>query len=213
MSYKKQLSSETAVVFESSKAFDSPYFHYRVESFFAPEVAAELLQWLNQTEMYRTVEGGFYKQTMFPIMSATLPSHLQYVFDQNNRSLIKQHAEQMFETEFEDQFMVTTHRLTNGEQTFIHNDYLDDPRNMKYGFTHRLIVYLNEHWDQQDGGTLGIYASEDTADLVYEYEPTHNTAVGLAFSPNSYHDVKKVTGGDRYTINFSFLSKQPNYKI
>ncbi|WP_340027402.1 2OG-Fe(II) oxygenase [Paenibacillus sp. FSL H7-0940] len=203
---------ENPVISQKFVTLEQPYFHFKVEQFFDSKVAGHLLSWLQDTNLYRTVEGGFYKQTMFPITTDRLPEDLQNLFDEKNRNQIQKKAEQYFETMFHDSFLITAHRLLPTEKTLIHNDYLADPYHMKYGFTHRIIVYINDQWKREDGGVLGVYASDQSSDLVHTYEPIHNSAIGLAFSPNSYHDVSEVVGGERYTINFTFLSKSPNFK-
>lgn len=94
--------------------------------------------------MFRSVDGGFYKQTVFPIMDNNLPKELKYLFNEENRDLIRTYAEQIFETPMNSDFVVTSHRLLPSEQIQIHNDYVKDPYSIKYGFTNRIIVYIND---------------------------------------------------------------------
>lgn len=194
------------IEFSGVNKFNTPYRYFCVNKFFNPKFSEELLGFLEGTTQFVSAKGDFYEQTMFPFTNQVMPTNLVDLLSIENTEIIRKNAEFAFETRFQENFIITAHRLLPGQETKIHNDYLEKPEQYKYGFTHRIIVYLNRTWSNKDGGLLGIYSTNNYDDLVTRIEPIHNTAVGLAFGPNSYHDVGKVIQGERYTVNFSFMS-------
>jgi hypothetical protein len=178
-----------------------------VKQFFDESTAELLIEWLEKTNQYVSATGDFYQQSMFPLSPNNISKELTGLFAPSTRGYIRSCAENAFETQFHDNFIVTAHRHLQGQGTLIHNDYHPDPHTLKYGFTHRIIVYLNRV-NTVDGGILGVYRSTNTEDLVTSIYPIHNTAVGLEFGPTSYHDVSPITKGERYTLNFTLLSRK-----
>ncbi|SFX76049.1 2OG-Fe(II) oxygenase superfamily [Thermoactinomyces sp. DSM 45891] len=200
------MSSAQFIEFNEVRKYLYPYPFFRCNEFFNQKTSNMLIDFLENNPYFVGTKGDFYEQTMFPLTEKILSDELIPILDNENRKIILENAEEYFGVKLKKDFFATAHRLLPGQETGIHNDYLETPSNYKYGFTHRIIVYINRVWNHHNGGLLGIYSSDKSEDLVTTIEPIHNTAVGLSFSKTSFHDVSKVLDGERYTVNFSFLA-------
>lgn len=204
---------EPIVRFSHVKRFDQPYKYFHTEEVFAPEAAQALLKWIESSDKFIHKEENFYRNSWFNISSKELPDYLKDVFSLENLTEIKKNMERIFETSFLDEFLIFAQKYSPGEGTLIHTDYMEpENRNYQYFFTHRMIVYLNHGWKPKNGGLFGVFSTSNPKDIVASFEPFHNTAVGLAHGPESYHAVSAVSEEVRYAIQFSFLSKELKYE-
>ena len=85
-----------------------------------------------------------------------------------------------------------------GQRIRLHNDFIAGAE------THRLMIQLNQGWKDENGGFLLFFNSADASDLHKVFRPVHNSAVGFAISPESYHAVSTLHAGERFTLVYSF---------
>jgi Rps23 Pro-64 3,4-dihydroxylase Tpa1-like proline 4-hydroxylase len=117
---------------------------------------------------------------------------------------VRKSVEAGLNTQLSDATLVYAHCLRPGSSIGLHTD---DPANSKSsGITHRLVVHLNRHWNEDCGGQLVFFGSRDPHDVRQVFPALHNYAVAFALSDRSYHGVTEVRSGLRYTMIFS-LSK------
>jgi Rps23 Pro-64 3,4-dihydroxylase Tpa1-like proline 4-hydroxylase len=124
---------------------------------------------------------------------------------------VRKSVEAGLNTQLSGATLVYAHCLRPGSSIRLHTD---DPANPKSsGITHRLIVHLNRHWNEDCGGQLVFFGSRNPRDVRKVFPALHNYAVAFALSCRSYHGVTEVHGGPRYTMIFSFWtsdSAQPS---
>ena len=96
---------------------------------------------------------------------------------------------------------ITAHQLVPGQRIRLHNDFIPGYE------THRLLIQLNQGWDVANGGLLMFFNSADPADIHKIFLPLHNSAVVFAISASSYHAVTPLSGGERFTLVYSFYEK------
>lgn len=194
--------------YEDVNVFKEPYLHFHSPKFYNDEIFNLLEKWIKTTDIFVDIEGGFYKQSMSPISKNNTPPELHFLFTDSFRSEILKFVESYFNTSFNDAFYITIHKLIPGQFTDIHNDYHENPHSLKYGFTHRIITYIDSEWSIEDNGLLNIYSHSEPNSFVHNFHPTGNSASGLEFSQSSFHEVSPVQNKDRFTINYTFLSKK-----
>lgn len=190
-----------------------PFKHFYADNVFTEKVSYDLLNWIKDNKSFVKKNEEFYKNSWFNISPENLPEDLKDIFSKEGIKYFKSRMEQIFEVSFNEDVLVFAQKYEKGEGTLIHTDYMDPQnRNYQYLFTHRIIVYLNDGWTEKMGGTFGIFESPNPSDLVSTFVPKHNSAVGIAHGPSSYHAVSGVNEGVRYAIQFSFLSKDMKYE-
>lgn len=190
-----------------------PFKHFYVENVFTEKVSNQLFDWLKDNNSFVKKDEQFYRNSWFNITPNDLPNELKDVFSIEGLKNLKKKVEEIFEVSFNEDILVFAQKYVVGEGTLIHTDYMEPQnRNYQYFFTHRMIVYLNDGWNGEMGGEFGVFKSPNPLDIVNTYLPKHNSAVGIAHGPTSYHAVSGVTKGTRYAIQFSFLSMEMKYE-
>ncbi|MFZ3590462.1 2OG-Fe(II) oxygenase [Bacillus sp. DJP31] len=211
---KKELSEETSFL-EFSKVNKSlmPFKHFYAENVFTEKVSNNLLEWIKDNDLFVQKNEQFYRNSWFNITPENLPAELKDVFSIEGLKILKKKVEDIFEVSFLEDILVFAQKYVKGEGTLIHTDYMEPiNRDYQYFFTHRMIAYLNDGWNEEMGGTFGVFRSSNPSDIVNTFVPKHNSAVGIAHGPHSYHAVSGVTNGVRYAIQFNFLSKELKYE-
>lgn len=193
---------------EDVEVLKTPYLHLYSKEFYKPNIFRILESWIKETDIFVDLVGDFYKQSMAPLTPKNTSDELNFLFTDEFRNEMLEFAERYFGKEFNENFSITIHKLSPKEYTDIHNDYHENPHSLKYGFTHRLITYLDSNWSIEDNGFLNIYESSDPNSLVHTLYPIGNSAAGLEFNKFSYHEVTQVENKARFTINYTFLSKK-----
>ena len=93
---------------------------------------------------------------------------------------------------------IVAHKLVEGQHIGIHNDFIAGEE------THRLVVQINPHWTDENGGYLMLFNSENVEDVSKVVKPLNNTAFGFEISKRSHHAVSKIYGLSRYSIVYTF---------
>lgn len=193
--------------------FEKPYKHFSLDNPFKPQDADKILRWLETTNMFTSRKERLLRSSSFFLSAENIPSEVADFFSNQNLISLKKDIENIFNIEFKDYFTVSANKFVLGEGALIHTDYIDPESKSEIYFTHRFLLYFNRGWVETDGGSLGIFNSSDQNDLEKTINPIHNTAIGFAINPHSYHAVSAIKNGIRFTLNFSFTSKNGLHQI
>ncbi|MFC5775868.1 cyclophane-containing peptide 2OG-Fe(II) oxygenase YhhC [Ectobacillus antri] len=199
--------------FENIQRFSEPFTHFNVQEVLSHEEADRILTWLETTDMFIPRKEQFYRSSAFHLSPENTPNEVADFFSIENLSAIKVKVEDIFGVKFEDRFTISANKYLPGQGTLIHTDYVKPGFRDQFFFTHRFLLYLNRGWKEKDGGSLGIFNTPNPEDLSKVIHPIHNTGVGLAINQKSYHAVEAVHSGERYTLNFTFLSVSGEHQI
>jgi Rps23 Pro-64 3,4-dihydroxylase Tpa1-like proline 4-hydroxylase len=116
---------------------------------------------------------------------------------------LREELEKSFSTKLAQRVDLTAHKLIPGQRIRIHNDYIPGEE------SHRILIQLNRGWNEENGGILMFFASDNASDVQDAFLPTHNTSVAFEISPRSFHAVSAINSGERYTLVISFY-RDPN---
>jgi len=175
-----------------------PFPHAVTASFLDPELAAQVLEWLETEAPWKLRIKDFYEQHEFELSQETLPAHLHGLIAPE---ALAGYIESMVAPIAPGNVHLveaTAHRLSGGQTIRIHNDYIGGAE------THRLLVQLNRSWADENGGFLMLFSSSNAKDVARIIRPVHRSAVAFEVSPASYHAVSPTVRGERYTLVFSF---------
>lgn len=192
-----------AINFAGINFYQLPFPHVLVNDVFTPSIANEILEWLKKTQLWEVQDTSNNKSMAFNLESSIIPKELSRVFSGTALLKLLNKFEQVFNESFNNKMVVSAFKHKKGEGTAIHNDF-----GAEANFTHRFIIYFNDGWSEQDGGSLGLFRSENIESLVKVINPIHNTGAGLVFGPDSHHAVGAVRNGVRYSLVFSLSSKK-----
>ena len=70
-----------------------------------------------------------------------------------------------------------------------------------------MLIQLNRGWDDNQGGILMFFNSQDPADVHRVFPPVHGSVVGFGISEGSNHAVSTIHSGERFTLVFSFYGE------
>ena len=179
--------------------FDTvPFPHFSCSQVFDKGLDRELLNWFKATDLWSLTKTDFYTQYEFSLLDCTLPQQLQALASKKTIGLIIQSFKEKFDVDSLDLVGLTAHKLIDGHRMGVHNDFIGKDE------SHRLIIQLNEHWTQQNGGFLMLFGSNDPNDVAKVVQPLHNSGVGFEISPLSYHAVSTIHNFLRYTLVYTF---------
>jgi len=184
------------------EVFANP-FHYIVSpEAFDPEVDRTVLAWFESNAPWELVEADFYEQFEFSLWEAQLPTSLSFLREHAFLAAIKQRIAELFEVDLGHRVEITAHKLVPGQRIRLHNDFISGAE------THRLLIQLNRGWQDDNGGLLLFFNSADPADIHKIFLPVHNSVVGFAITPTSYHAVSTIHTGERFTLVYSFYEQK-----
>lgn len=182
----------------STEVYSSPFPYFVSPQALSPELSRELLNWLELDAPWKLVETDFYEQYEFSFFDIKLPSQLSFLTTPGYLSEVKNRVENLFSVKLNARIDFTAHKLIPGQRIRIHNDYIPGCE------THRLLIQLNRGWDDDNGGMLIFFNSQNPSDIHKIFRPSHNSSVGFAISPDSHHAVSTIYNSERYTVIFSF---------
>jgi Rps23 Pro-64 3,4-dihydroxylase Tpa1-like proline 4-hydroxylase len=182
----------------NTEVFTQPFPYFISPQALSPELSLELLAWLENDAPWKLVETDFYEQYEFSFFDVQLPTYLKFLTSSEYLAQIKNRVESLFSVKLDARIDFTAHKLIPGQRIRIHNDYIPGCE------THRLLIQLNRGWDDDNGGMLILFNSQNPSDIHKIFRPSHNSSVGFAISPDSHHAVSTIHKGERYTIIFSF---------
>ena len=96
--------------------------------------------------------------------------------------------------------MITVRRLSKLSDGEIHNDSVSKLCTM--------LVYLNETWDEAEGGAIrALNTSDDMDNYAEEVKPLAGNVFAFARSDNSWHGHPPFAG-ERYVVQTTYLTSQ-----
>ena len=185
------------VTIAGAQVSNDPFTHALVLDSIDAETLLACNGWFSDNAPWRLAKTDFYEQYEFDLRDAQhrLVSSLSGT---TTVSKIIGEMEHLFECRFTDDFSVTAHKLVNGQQIGIHNDWIEGQE------THRLVIHLG-HWKTAaDGGLLTVFAGPAAADAVRLIKPIPRSGFAFQISPISYHAVSTVHNESRYSLVYSF---------
>jgi Rps23 Pro-64 3,4-dihydroxylase Tpa1-like proline 4-hydroxylase len=167
------------------------------------QFAQATLNWMEKSAPWRLKVASFYEQWELHLDGSVLPTELQRLVSHGTiRDLKKLMLSPMTNDDLQ-LIEVTAHKLVSGQTIRIHNDYIPGEE------THRLLVQLNRGWSDNQGGVLMLFGSSQPNDIRRALIPTSRSSFAFESSPASFHAVSTISGGERFTLVYSFRSFQP----
>lgn len=192
---------DTLLRLSEVEMFSEP-FHYAVSpEALDPDVCRTVLTWFETEAPWRLVEADFYEQFEFSLWDIQMPEKLSFLRERPFLRAITTKIASLFQVALSERVDITAHQLVPGQRIRLHNDFIPGYE------THRLLIQLNQGWDVANGGLLMFFNSADAADIHKIFLPLHNSAVVFAISARSYHAVTPLSGGERFTLVYSFYEK------
>jgi len=185
----------------SVESFSKPFDYFASPQALTGDLSTRLLNWLETDAPWRLVETDFYEQYEFSFWDVDVPAPLLAFREPAFLSALRTKVEDLFKVELGNDIDVAAHKLILGQRIRIHNDFIDGEK------TYRLLIQINRDCKDEDGGLLLLFNSSDPADIHKAFRPIHNSAIGFAVSPASNHAVSTIHGGERFTLVYSFYSK------
>jgi len=177
-----------------------PFPHFSANQVFEDELASNLLSWLKSCGYWYFTETSFYMQYEFSLLDISLPKPLHSLVNEDFTDKIGQIIQETFAVENLDLVGITAHKLINGYRMGVHNDLIGKEE------THRLVIQLNDGWNEHNGGYLMLFNSNDPNDVARLVMPIHNSGIGFEISSKSYHAVSTIYDFERYTLVYTFNS-------
>jgi len=158
------------------------------------------LDWLETEAPWKLTVTDFYEQHEFSLLHTILPTTMRHLTCQKTIAALRYLIFQHFRWPTSEHVDVTAHKLSQGHTIRIHNDFIPN------GETHRLLLQLNRNWNPSQGGYLIFFGGPEPESLGKVIEPSNGSVQAFAISPQSYHAVSTVHGGERFTIVYSFYA-------
>ncbi|MFE2302487.1 2OG-Fe(II) oxygenase [Streptomyces sp. NPDC059445] len=188
-----------------------PFRHATGQNMLSNEDAERILNWLKVTDEFIPRNEEFYRSSAFHIGPQNSPACWKDVFSSAMVSTIRLQVQELFKVALRPDVYISANCYRAGQGTLIHTDYQPPGKRDEFYTTHRLILYLNSAWDESDGGRLGLFRSAADTTPVATVDPISNSGVALEIRPNSFHAVSAIHGGERYSINFTFVAQDPGF--
>lgn len=186
---------------DNTEVFSMPFPYFTANQTLSPELSSKILTWLQNDAPWKLVETNFYEQYEFSFFDIQLPTEIAFLTSPEYLSQVKSKVEHLFSVKLKTQVDFTAHKLISGQRIRIHNDYIPNCE------THRFLIQLNTGWEDENGGMLMFFNSQNPSDIHNIFRPIHNSSVGFAISPDSHHAVSTIHKGERFTIIYSFYQQ------
>jgi len=192
------MSNSTVINLEEIEISNDPFHHFCKVNLFDSAFAQKLFDWLTGDLNWKYTETDFYTQYEFSLKDIIVPENLISVNSRETINYIRENFSKIFNVTNLELVDVTIHKLLDGHKIGVHNDFIGGEE------SHRLVVQLNNGWNEDKGGYLMLFNSKDPRDVSKLVQPRHNTAIGFAISADSYHAVSRVNDFERYTLVYTF---------
>ena len=160
--------------------------------------ADRVLEWLERAPWRLRVE-EFYEQHEFSLLSISPPPELAALVSEATIGKLANGLRRALEIDQPLTLVdIAAHRLTAGQTIRVHNDFIGSEE------THRLLLQFNRGWPLENGGLLMTFASERPEDVADAFVPLHGSAFAFEISPQSFHAVSTIRGGERFTLVYTF---------
>lgn len=203
------MQSETAIVapevvqqtaeFRDRFVMATPFPHLAIDGFFEPQFARELLEQFPAFEGRYAIDemGGVGRKAVIPSIAALGPAFRRAHEYFGSRAFLDWMSELtgipglQYDAE---NFGGGTHESLDGQDLLPHVDFNYHPRT---GMHRRLnlIVYLNEGWQPEWGGSLVIHSNprDPAQDRTKSFVPVFNRCVLFETSERSWHSFDRVS--------------------
>lgn len=184
------------------KASTDPFAHFVLSDFYESEFAEVLTNWLSTPAMWRRAVHHFYDQFEFNFKDVpSIPETVTHaLLTSPALSKVRLLAENLFETQFRPNVCISAHKLVDGQGIGIHTD------SKRGAESHRILVQLSKDWQDDFGGQLVFFGSDNIEDVKLVFRHAFNTAIGFSLGGVSYHAVSNVMHGERLTVIYGFWS-------
>lgn len=192
---------EKIVGFNDIEFHSKPFPYFKLSKFFDDKFSKIILNWLQKDAPWKLVETDFYEQYEFDFQDSTPSSELFFLYENDFLGFLVRQMENIFSVKLNKEVSLTGHKLVSGQTIRIHNDFIPGQE------THRLLIQLNQGWNDENGGFLMFFNSSNPNDINRIIRPIHNSSVGFEISSNSNHAVSTIHKGERYTLVYTFYAK------
>jgi hypothetical protein len=196
----------TCFRFDAAVLEPSPFRHFATQNFIDQDVASSLLKWFeHEADWDAKLIAELGTLSSVDLHTCKLGGHLDFLTGDAFLSHVRRQMSDLFGTKLKGFVDVTANRMTRCEEIGAHNDVSTLPP--AFQFTHRLVVYLNQHYSEEYGGVLRLSNSLDPAppaSIQKRILPVHRSAFGFQISESSYHAIEPVLQGTRYCLSFTF---------
>ncbi len=184
------------------QAATTPYPHSYVTPVLDEEQCAHLLTWLRQSAPWQYHQSTFYRQLECDLRRAPLPAELKPLFDEESITALRHAMEQAFGVRLDQHVSIIAHKLLPGYGIGIHNDAPDPGME-----THRFVLQLNPRDAPLVGGEMVLYHSNAETDVFTAFSPAYNSGFAFEMSDHSFHAVRPIEVGERYSVVYSFWTQ------
>lgn len=183
---------------ESAQVEQTPFPHFSVNSVLTPDKITQVFNWFQDTTIWNLVETDFYEQYEFSLLHTNLADNVKCLVSEPTLRYIEQKYIREFNVNALKLVDIVAHKLVNEQRIGIHNDFINGEE------THRLVLHINPHWKEENGGLLLLFTSSKPENIAKIVKPVDNTAFGFEISRQSHHAVSKIYDYTRYTIVYTF---------
>lgn len=177
---------------------EKPFPHFSSTSVLKHGLEIKIYDWFQTTADWHLVETDFYEQYEFSLLSLLLPEEVACLVTKSFINIIEHQFTKSFKVTGFELVDVVAHKLINSQHIGVHNDFINGEE------THRMVLHINPHWQEEHGGYLLLFNSADSKDMSKVVSPVDNSAFGFEISRNSHHAVSKIYDFTRYTIVYTF---------
>ena len=178
-------------------AREVPFPHAVSRQLISSDLADRVLAWFEDGAPWGLRIESFYEQYELNLHQVDLPENLTHLISEEAIGQIQQMLAPLT-TGTLTLVEANAHKLLPGQTIKIHNDYIGSEE------THRVLIQLNRHWSDDNGGMLMLFSSPNAADVARLVRPIHRSATAFEISPASFHAVSTIWSGERYTLVYSF---------
>lgn len=188
-----------------------PFYHIYLENFLDNNQLTEILDYMQSEKIdWQLATKSFYTQyEICWLKNFRKKNHIAVEVDYFLSNLFIDSIIDFIQRHFSCNdlacFDISAHKLISGHHISIHNDSMND--NKPY---YRFVVHLNKDWClTTNGGGLALYErSEGGFIQSHYYSPIFGSIFAFEISDCSYHAVTPIVKSERFTIIYTFVSKE-----
>jgi hypothetical protein len=193
-------SSAEVFNFAGARVDANPFPHFSVADFLLAEIADGLLDWFESEapwSPFDIIGFGSYKE--LNLRSVPLPAPLHVLRDDESMARIVAAMEGIFVRKVQPYVDIMAHKLMQGDAVGVHTD--NDGM-----LSHRLILHVHRGWAPEHRGGLTLHQKAGTAFRpARTFPPRHRAALAFEISELSFHSIRPVGVGERYTLVYGFF--------
>ena len=199
------MNNKTIIDLSSVNYDNLPFPHFYSASVLQNKVEKLLYDWFENAEIWNLTKEDFYEQYELDFLNNELPENLKCLIDDTTIYKIAESIKTNFNINELDLVGIVAHKLIDGQRIGIHNDFID------YEETHRLVIHINPHWQEKNGGILMLFNSSEVKDVAKMINPINNSGFSFEISVNSHHAVSRIYDYSRYTLIYTFKKRSNEF--